>query len=166
MSLVLTLLSLTAIVAVWTVIVRPWLRDKPWMQWFFANPVVEWIEIHVYRKSETLLWARWFQLMGAVAVSAGYLGGIDWTIFAPVIPEKWLPFLPMIPLALNFIATIAEAQRRDTSEPLSVVSLPQVVSQEVASAVDALKTAKIEAVSVVKKEEATAAVLPPTVGPA
>lgn len=164
MTLVLWLLSLTAIVAVWTVILRPWLRDKTWMQWLFANRAVEWFEINVYRKSETILWSRWFQLMGFVAVAAGYLGGIDWTIFAPIIPEKWLPWLPLIPFALNFIATIAEAQRRDTTKPLAIVELPADVSPAVAAVVESAEVAKIEAVAEIKKQDVLDTMPPPSVG--
>jgi len=152
MTLILWLLSLTAIVAIWAVIVRPWLRDKPWMQWFFANPIVEWIEINVYRKSDTILWARWLQLMGLISMSAGYLGGIDWTIFAPVVPEKWMPFLPMIPAVLNFIGGIAEAQRRDTTKPLELVALTEKEKDTpaVAQAIATADIAKVEAVAAVE----------------
>ncbi len=161
MTFLLWTFSLTAIVALWVVVLRPALRDRPWMQWFFANPAVEWVEINLWRKSETILWARWFQLMGLVHTAAGYLGTIDWTVLSPIVPEKWMPFLPMIPVVLNFIGTIAEAQRVDTTKPLAIVELPAVVSPEVAAVVETAEVAKFEAVKEIKKDEVMAQKPPP-----
>jgi hypothetical protein len=154
-------LSLTSIVAVWVVIARPLLRDRPWMQWFFANPIVEWIEIKFWRKSETIMWARWIQLMGLVHTAAGYGGTIDWTQLSPFVPEKWMPFLPAIPTILNILATITEVQRIDTTKPLAIVELPAVVSPEVAAVVENAEIAKFEAVKEIKKEEVMAQKPPP-----
>lgn len=162
--MIIALLVFISFVSIYAVIVRPWLRKKPWMQWFFANPWVEWVEIHLFKKSETILVARAFQVLGIVGSVSGYLGTIDYSIFALVVPEHWQPFLPLLPTVFNGIGTLMSALRRDTTQPLAVVSLPQVVSPEVAVAVENFEAAKIEAVAVVKKEEAEAAVLPPTVG--
>jgi len=161
--MILGLLIFFSVIAVYAVIIRPWLRKKPWMQWFFANPVVEWIEIHLWRKSETILVARGLQAVGAIGAAAGYLGGIDWSIVAPVVPEKWQPFLPMLPMFFNALGGIMEWLRRDTTKPLELVDVPQEVSQKVATKLENADAAMIEAVAEVKKEEAKAAVLPPTV---
>lgn len=161
--MILGLLVFFSIVAIYGVVLRPWLRKKPWMQWFFANAVVEWIEIHLWRKSETILVARGLQLVGIVASVAGYLGGIDWSIFALVVPEKWQPFLPLLPTVFNALGAMMEALRRDTKRPLDLVDVPQEVSQKVATKLENADAAMIEAVAAVKKVEAQEAVLPPTV---
>lgn len=161
MNFLIWTLSLTSIVAVWVIIVRPMLRDKPWMQWFFANPVVEWIEIHFWRKSETILWARWLHLMGIIHSVAGYGGALDWSQFAGIAPEWAIPFLPAIPLILNMLATITEIQRIDTTKPLAIVELPTVVSPSVAAVVETAELAKFEAVKEIKKDEVMAQQPPP-----
>lgn len=161
--MILGLLIFFSVVAIYGVILRPWLRKKPWMQWFFSNPVVEWIEINLWQKSETILVARGLQVVGIVASASGYLGAIDWSIFAPVMPEKWQPFLPMLPIMFNALGAMMEALRRDTTKPLALVDVPQEVSQKVATKLETADAAMIEAVAEVKKEEAKAAVLPPTV---
>lgn len=161
--MILGLFIFFSVIAFYGVILRPWLRKKTWMQWFFANPVVEWIEIHLWQKSETILVARGLQLVGIIASASGYLGAIDYSIFAPVVPEKWQPFLPLLPVIFNALGSLMEALRRDTTKPLALVDVPQEVSQKVATKLETADAAMIEAVAEVKKEEAKAAVLPPTV---
>jgi len=161
--MILGLLVFFSVIAIYAVIVRPWLRKKPWMQWFFANPVVEWIEIHLWRKSEMILVARGMQVIGAIGTTAGYLGGIDWSVFSAIVPEKWQPFLPLLPTAFNALGAMIEAMRRDTTKPLELVEVPQAVSQKVAVALEAADTAKHEAVAAVAKVTAQDSVLKPTV---
>jgi len=162
MEIVVGLLVFISLVSIYAVLIRPWLRKKEWAQGFFANPVVEWMEIHFWRKSETVLVARAFQLVGVIGATAGYLGGIDYSIFALIVPEAWQPFLPLLPTLFNALGAMMSALRRDTTLPLEVVELPQVVSQKVAVAIEKLDEAKHEAVAAVQKETDRDSVLTPT----
>lgn len=163
MNIVISLAIFFSVVAIYAVVVRPWLRKKTWMQWFFANPWVEWIEITLWRKSETIMVARAMQVIGIIGSVAGYLGGIDYSIFAPVVPEKWQPFLPLLPVVFNGLGSMMAALRRDTTRPLDLVDVPQSVTGKVAAKLENADAAMIEAVAEVKKEEAKEALLPPTV---
>lgn len=153
MKFIIALAILTALVALYVVWIRPWLRQKPWTQGFFAHPWVEWMEIKFWSKSETILWARYQQFLGLVLIATGYMGGIDYSIFAPVVPESVLPFLPMIPLVLNFLGSIAEAQRRDTTKPLELVEIASDAPIEVKVAAEQAVSSTEQAVAAVKADE-------------
>ena len=151
------LVIVTGLVLLYALLVRPWLRKREWAKPFFANPVIEWLEIYLWSKSESILWARWQQFLGLVLTVIGFLGAIDYSLLAAVVPPKYVPFLPLIPMVLNLTGTIAEALRRDTSTPLAVVALPEVKPVAVAIAVAEAKAANIVAVAAVDvaKQEGT-----------
>lgn len=154
MNLLLTLLILTAVVVAYALVIRPWLRDKPWAKGFFANPVVEWMETNLFAKSESLLWARWQQFLGLVLGITGFMGGIDYTMLAIITPDWIDPYLPMIPFILNITGTIAEALRRDTSKPLEEVALPENKPAKVEAAVVKADAARAELTVVVDAAKA------------
>lgn len=154
MSWLIALAVLTAFAAVYATIIRPMTRDAPWAKGFYGHPVVQWIELKFWGRSETLFWARYQQFLGAVLIATGYLGGIDYSIFAPVVPDSVVLWLPLIPVILNFFGSIAEAQRRDTSEPLEEVALPDVVRPEVAEAVAVARAAKVNMKMVIEEDKA------------
>lgn len=155
MNFLVTLLVLTAIVVIYITWLRPWLRAKSWAQGFFA--AVEPIELALWKKSETILWARFLQVVGLVSTLAGVFGLIDWTLITPLVSEQYQPFMPLIPMTLNLIGTVTEKLRRDTTKPLEVVAAPEAVKAaipEVAklerandAAVVAVKEAAAEGVS-------------------
>jgi hypothetical protein len=133
------ILLTTIIVIAWTALIRPWLRKKPGAQWFFNLPLVEWIEIHVYKKSETIAWARYLTALGTVMTM---IANIDQSsaqmmiqMFEPVLPERFKGVATFIPMIISMAGLIAEWQRRDTTKPLEVVALPSDAPVEVKAAV-------------------------------
>lgn len=147
MKLLFTLAVITALVIVYAVFVRPWLRQKAWASWFFR--LVEPIELHLFRKSEALMVGRWFQFVGLLSTAHGFLGGIDWTLVAIITPDWIDAYLPAIPLVLNVVGQIIEWLRKDTTKPLELVAVPEVKPPEVAQAIRAAEVAKVEAIEAV-----------------
>lgn len=145
------LAGLAAFVALYVAYLRPWLREKEWAAGFFA--AVEPIELHLWKKSESILWARFQQLLGVVLTSMGFLGGIDWTAITPFVPEKYQPLMPMLPLILTMLGTIAERLRNDTRQPLELVAVPTDAPIEVKVAKAEAALANEVAVDVVKDEK-------------
>lgn len=152
MKIVVILLILTGLIAIYVTWLRPWLREQPWAQGFFTHPVIEWMELKLWAKSESILWARWQQFLGIVLAVTGALGGIDWSAVAILTPDYIDPFLPAAPLILNVLGTIAEALRRDTTKPLEVVALPAEKPPEVIAAVARVDAATAAARVVVEDE--------------
>lgn len=144
MTLILWVAGLTLFVALYVTVIRPWMRNKPWAQGYFK--FFEPME-NLWKKSETILFARWNQLMGLILMGAGFLGGIDYSILHPIVPEKYQPFLPMIPVALNMLGGVIEALRRDTTKPLEVVAAPEEKAPEVIAAIEKAEAATNAAVT-------------------
>jgi hypothetical protein len=145
----------TIFVIAWVTYLRPWLRNQPWACDFFLW--IEPIELHLYKKSEGILWARWQQFLGLVITSVGVFGGIDYTWLAFWTPDYIDPLLPLIPTILNVTGTIAERLRNDTTKPLEVVALPQEKPAEVAAVVAKVEAANEQAKEVVKEAKAEGA---------
>lgn len=113
------LIGLAAFVALYVVWLRPWLRDKPWAQGFFAR--VEPVEIVLWRKSESILWARFLQAVGLVVPLLQFIGAVDITPYLAIVPDGYAPYL----LLVIFVAgQIGERLRKDTTKPLDVVAAP------------------------------------------
>ncbi|MDB5600886.1 MAG: hypothetical protein JWN71_2930 [Xanthobacteraceae bacterium] len=120
MNLLAFLIGLTAFVALYVVWLRPWLRDKPWAQGFFAG--IEPVEIALWRKSESILWARFLQAVGLVVPLLQFVGAVDIAPYLAIVPEGYAPYL----LLVIFVAgQIGERLRKDTTKPLDVVALPE-----------------------------------------
>lgn len=148
MKLIFTLAIITALVIVYAVFVRPWLREKAWASWFFR--LVEPIELHLWRKSEALLVGRWFQFVGLLSTVHGFLGQIDWTLMAILTPDWIDPYLPAMPLILNILGWVIELLRKDTTKPLELVAVPEVKPPEVEEKIKAAEVAKVEAIAAVQ----------------
>lgn len=151
MTFIIILLAITAIVTLWTMWARPWLKRQSWAAGFFAW--IEPIERGLWAKSETILWARFLQVTGLVTTVLGIFGTIDWTVITPLVPDTYQKFMPLIPLILNLIGTVTEKLRRDTTEPLAVVSAPEAVKAALPE-VAAMKDAKEAAVAAVEEAKA------------
>lgn len=152
MRIIAWLAVLTAAVAIYAVVLRPWMRDKPWADGYFR--LVEPVELLFFGKSESLLWARWQQLLGLALTAAGYLGGLDYSFLMPFVDEKYHPALPAIPMVFNLLGTLAEALRRDTTKPIEVVALPEDRPIEVEQAIKAAEVKASSAVEIVKEAKA------------
>lgn len=138
---------------------RSWLKSKTWTQGFFAW--VEPIEIVLYRKSETILFARLKIVSGLLLAFLTSIGDINLAPIIPLVPAKYQPWVNgafnLLPLAISFVGWIDEQMRKKVTLPIEVVAVPKKVIEEnpkVAAAVDAAVVAKSEAIAVVKEEKA------------
>lgn len=156
MKAILILLILTAVVVFYALYGREWLKTKGWGLRFLAW--IEPVEIFLYRKSATILVARFKQLMGATVWLLIQLGQIDLATIAPFIPEKYRWLLSLAPFGLNLLGMIDEALRNRQTKPIELVALPdKAVTPAIAQAVATAEIAKVEAVAVVKAETEKAA---------
>jgi hypothetical protein len=120
MNVLAFLIGLTAFVALYVVSLRPWLRDKSWAAGFFAR--IEPVEIALWKKSESILWARFLQAVGLVVPLLQFIGAVDITPYLAIVPDGYAPYL----LLFVFVAgQIGEQLRRDTTKPLDVVARPE-----------------------------------------
>lgn len=158
LKFLITLLVITALIAIWVTIVRPWLRQKPSAQPFFA--AIEPVELWLYKKSETILWARFKMLVGVVLTTLTQIQVIDITPLMPFVPSGYEQLVKfgwnMIPMLITVLGIIDESLRNDTTQPIETVALTEAdkAKPEVAVAIAKLDEAKVEAVAVVKSEEA------------
>lgn len=156
MKAILILLILTAVVVFYALYGREWLKTKTWGARFLAW--IEPVEIFLFKKSTTILFARFKQLMGVTVTFLISIGQIDLTTIAPFIPEKYRWLLSLAPLGLNVLGMIDEALRNRQTKPIELVALPdKAVTPEIAQAVATAEIAKVEAVAVVKAETEKAA---------
>lgn len=155
-----TLIALTAfsvLIAGYVVFFRPWLRQRPWAAGFFA--AIEPFEIALYRKSETLLRARFKMAAGVLVAVLSYLGTVDLTPLAALVPVKYQSYanaiVAMLPLLVTLSGIIDEALRRDTTKPLERVEIPEAVKAEpeVAKAEAKADAANASTVEVAKEAE-------------
>lgn len=137
---------------------RAWLKSKPWMAGFFAW--IEPVEIFLYKKSETILFARGLAVLGAVLSFLTFLGSIDITPLMPFIPDAWEPLVKaiynLLPLTISVLGFIVEKLRNSTTAPLEIVAVAEKdKTPEVVQAVAAADAAKGDAVAAIKVAEAT-----------
>jgi hypothetical protein len=129
---------------------RQWLKQQAWAQPFFEW--VEPIEIALWKKSESILFARIMMLVGTVPVIAQQLNMFNMPEVLALIPEKYRGWLMLIFLVCGLIV---EFNRRTTTEPLAVTALPEkAVPPEVKEAVEKAKEAEVAVIA--KVEEAKA----------
>lgn len=162
MKILLPLALVVAVLLVYAVWGREWLKKKSWAQGFFSW--VEPIEIFLYKKSETILFARLKIVSGLLLTFLTSIGNIDLTPITPFVPEKyqWLvsAAVNLLPLLISFVGWMDESLRKGTTLPIEIVETPDKVIAEnpkVAEAVAMAQATKVEAVAVVKEEAAVEA---------
>lgn len=133
---------------------RDWLKSKPWAQPFFAW--VEPIEIALFKKSETILFARLLSGLGAVLTFLTQFGTIDLTPFMPFVPEKYQPFVNVavncMPLLITVVGWMVEKLRNATTKPIELVAVAQKdITPAAEEAIVAAELTKADAVAEVKK---------------
>lgn len=141
-----------ALVAAYVVLVRPWLCRQAWARTLFA--AIEPIELRLWKKSETILWARFKQVLAVLFAALPQIGAIDVTPYLAVIPQKhhwWVMLIPSAALSIDGL--IGEWLRRTTTKPLELVAIPEKVDPAVAEAVTEVEIANKMAVEVVKEAQ-------------
>lgn len=159
MKFLLLLAFIVALLLVYALWGREWLKTKDWAAPFFAW--IEPYEIALFRKSEVILFARLKVVTGVLLSLLAQLGAIDFTPLLPFLPEKYHGLVHfaanLTPLALTIVGWMDERLRVKTTMPIEVIAVPDKVKAEnpkVAAAVEAAVIAKVEAVAVVKEEKA------------
>ena len=159
MKILLPLAVVVAVLLLYAIWGRDWLKQQPWAAGFFAW--VEPIEIAVFKKSETILFARVLTGLGGVLTLLTQLGNINITPLMPLVPEKYQGILQVIwnllPLTITGLGMVVEKLRNETTLPIEVVAVPEKVIAEnpkVADVVAKVQEVKAEAVAVVKEEGA------------
>lgn len=143
-----TLLVLIAFTILYVLFLRNWLKEQPWAKGFFAW--IEPYEIALWRKSETILWARFLIVLGLIPPILEQLGDLSGSGIERLLPEK---YQALWTLSFTVIGIVNEFLRRSTTKPLEIVELPQNLPPAVAQAVNRAEVAKDAAVAVVEKTE-------------
>jgi hypothetical protein len=149
MKLLIGVASAILFVMIYVLWLRAWLKQKSWAQGFFS--FIEPVEIALWSKSETILWARAKQIVGLLLTALTTLGAIDLTPLMPFVPDQYesavrLAF-NLLPLLLTVMGSVDVKLRQDTTKPLEVVALPEDVSPKVAAAIKKAKVASAAAVA-------------------
>lgn len=159
MKVLLALALIVAFLLVYALWVRDWLKNQTFAQPFFAW--VEPIEIVLFRKSPTILFARLKVVTGLMLTYMTSIGDIDLTPVTPFVPEKyqWLVngAISLLPLLISVVGWLDEYMRKKTTLPIEIVAVPEKIkadNPEVAAVIDAAETAKVEAVQVVADTKA------------
>lgn len=161
MKILIPLALLVLVLMIYAVFGRDWLKKQESARGFFAW--VEPVEIFLFKKSETILFARTLQVLGGVLSALTWLGSIDITPLLPLFPEHAdmaRTLFGMLPLVLNVLGAIVERLRNTTTKPLELVAVPDKVvadSPRLQEAVAMADATKAEAVAVTAIEQAKAA---------
>jgi hypothetical protein len=149
-----TLLILSVVLTWYILWGREWLKSKSWAAGFFSW--IEPIEIALFKKSPTILFARLKMLTGLILMALTQLGTIDLTPIMPFVPEQYQGIVHvafnLLPLVISVMGVMDEKLRNATTLPIEVVAVPDKVIAENTVVADAVASA------VVAKEQAVAAV--------
>lgn len=153
MKILIILSIITALLLWYALQGRDWLKSKPWAQPFFAW--VEPIEIVLFKKSQTILFARLKMVTGLLLTYLTQVGTIDLSPWMPLVPEKYQTYVDAavksVPLVLTLVGWADELLRNKTTAPLVLVAVPDKVVAEnpkVAEAMAMADQTKTEAVAV------------------
>lgn len=156
--------SIIALIVLYAVFGREWLKKKtwPWSVRFFH--IVEPIEIALWKKSETILLARLKVLVGVLLSVLTSLSAFDITPLMPLVPERWQGAMTvafnLLPLTISFIGMIDEKMRYGTTMPVAMVAVPDNPPVEVAVAVEQAASAKTAALVTIAAEKQEPIVIP------
>lgn len=153
MTKLLIFLVLTAIVVGYITFGRDLVKAQPWfVRW------VEPVEIALWRKSETLLKARFLMATGAVLSFLTQIGSLNLSPLLLFLPEEYRDtanaVLAIVPLLISAIGALDEYQRRNTSQPLPVVEIPTNAAPELKAVVATVEATNAQAVAVVAEAKA------------
>jgi hypothetical protein len=156
----LTVLAVITVLLLWYALHgREWLKTKSWAQGFFAW--IEPIEIVLFKKSETILFARLKVVWGIVLTVLMQLSSANLTPLLPFVPEKHRGIaeaaINSLPLLLSLLGAADEKQRNGTTKPIELVAVPDKVvaqSSKLSEAVAMADATKVEAVAAVVEARA------------
>lgn len=153
MKILIPLSLIVAVLLLYALWGRDWLKTKPWAVGFFAW--VEPIEIVLFKKSETILAGRTLQGLGYVLSILQQVNGIDFTPILPFVPEQYRGYvnaaIGAMPLLISAIGAMIELLRNRTTKPIELVAVPDKVVAEnpvVAATIAKADELKVEAVAV------------------
>lgn len=155
-----SLFILAALLTVYALWVREWLKTKSWAAGFFAW--VEPIEIALFKKSVVILFARLKVLTGLLLMLLAQVGSIDLTPIMPFVPEKYQGVIHFIvnlaPLALTIVGWMDERLRNATTLPIEIVAVPEkVIAENPQVAVTVAEAKSTNTVAIAAIDEAKAA---------
>ena len=152
MKWIIAIAILTVVVAAYVAVIRPWLRKQSWAEGFFR--LVEPIELHLWRKSETILFARFKMFIGGLLTLLTGIGEINiepiLAFFSVEQQGTARLILGLLPLVISAVGWVDETLRKDTSKPLELVAIPQVQTAAVDAALRQADVAKVEAIAAVE----------------
>lgn len=152
MWILVTLGIITIVVINYALWGRAWLKEQAWARGFFAW--IEPIEIVLWKKSETILWARWRVFAGYLISILSFIGTVDLSPIVYLLPERYAWIGPLLPLIISLSGHIAEFLRNRTTMPVDLVAVPEDAPASVAGPVLKAEAAKMVAVAVVKEAKA------------
>lgn len=157
MKILIVLAVITGLLLLYALWGRDWLRSKPWAQGFFAW--IEPIEIALFRKSETILFARLLSGLGVVLTFLTQISTIDLTPIMPFVPEKYALYVHVafnsMPLVITGLGAIIERLRNRTTKPIELVAVAEKdITPEVAVALEVAESVKEKAVATVEAAKA------------
>lgn len=161
MKTLIVLSIITALLLWYALQGRDWLKSKSWAQPFFAW--VEPVEIVLFKKSQTILFARLLSGLGLILTGLQQFNGVDLTPILPFVPEKYQSLLTIgvncLPLLITAIGWMVEKLRNVTTKPIELVAVPDKVvaaNPEVARLVSEADDTKNVAVAVTAQAVAEA----------
>lgn len=157
MTFILWLAIAIAVLVLWSLWGRDWLKSRNW-RW--SNAFFAWIEpleIKLWKNSKTIFIARLKMLTGMLLTLGAQTGKIDITPIMPLVPERWRGSASfawnLLPLALTIMGWLDEKLRNDTTLPIEVVAAPEAVKAALPE-VQHIEEAKVAAVEAVKEASA------------
>lgn len=154
MIILTSLFILTALMLIWVVWGRAWLKSQSWGWSIRLFAAIEPIEIALWSKSETILWARFVQALTVLSGVLTWLGALDVTPLLLVLPEKYHAWVSVVPFAaVALLGLVTEILRRQTTKPLDIVAVPDDAPIELVAAIAEAEVAKDNAVAEIKAEK-------------
>jgi hypothetical protein len=146
--------ALSVVVAAYVCGGRKALKRQWWMAWLYKSWLGEAAELHLFKKSESILWARWLQILGYGLTALVSMGQVDLSPLLLVLPEGWHWVVHVAPLVISAAGHIQVHLRLDTTKPIELVALPNDVPAEVENVALAAEHMKEQAIAVVEASKA------------
>lgn len=142
-------------IVVGLVLLRPTL--KHWFPSFFSW--IEPVEIALWKKSETILFARLKIFIGLLLTFLTQAGAIDITPLMPFVPDQWEGIVKAawncVPLAISILGMMDERLRNQTTKPIELIAVAEKdMTPKVEAAIAKVEAVNTQAVAAVVAAEA------------